>query len=87
MVSVETGSFAVAEVRTLNLARRLAQACANPVEFASGFLSRSSDGVKRDLGDDKVLYDPNRHRPPVGFIILIVLSCFVVLLAWNLFIA
>jgi len=79
--------FAAAEVITLNLARRLAQACTNPVEFASRLLSQSSDGVDRGLGDDKVLYDPNRHRPPVGFIILIVLSCFVVLLAWNLFIA
>jgi multicomponent Na+:H+ antiporter subunit D len=79
--------FAAAELITLNLARRLAQACTNPVEFTSRFLSQPSDGVDRGLGGDKVSYDPNRHRPPVGFIILIVLSCFVVLLAWNLFIA
>ncbi|HEY5541828.1 MAG TPA: Na(+)/H(+) antiporter subunit D [Candidatus Binatia bacterium] len=79
--------FTAAELTTSNLAHRLAQACANPVEFASRFLSQSGDRGDRDIGGDKVLYDPNRYRPPVGFIILIVLSCFVFLLAWNLFLA
>jgi multicomponent Na+:H+ antiporter subunit D len=78
--------FAVAELITLNFARRLARACANPVEFASRFLSQSSHRGARDLGGDKVFYDPNRYRPPVGFIILVVLSCFVILLAWNIFV-
>jgi multicomponent Na+:H+ antiporter subunit D len=78
--------FAAADLITLNLARRLAQACTNPVEFALRLLSRSSDRADRGLRGDKV-YDPDRYRSPVGFIILIVLSCFVVLLAWNLFIA
>ncbi|MGH7846460.1 MAG: Na(+)/H(+) antiporter subunit D [Candidatus Binatia bacterium] len=77
--------FAAAELIMSNFARRLARACANPVEFASRFLSRSSDGGARGLGGDAVFYDPNRYRPPVGFIILVVLACFVVLLAWNLF--
>lgn len=79
--------FTAAELITLNLAHRLAQACANPVEFASRFLSQSGDRGDRDKAGDNVLYDPNRYRPPVGFIILVVLSCFVVLLAWNLFLA
>jgi len=79
--------FATAELITLNFARRLARACANPVEFASRFLSQSSHRGARDLGVDKVFYDPNRYRPPVGFIILVVLSCFVILLAWNIFVA
>jgi multicomponent Na+:H+ antiporter subunit D len=78
--------FAAAELITLNLARRLARACTDPVEFASRFLYQSSDRGDRGSAGDKVLYDPNRHRSPVGFIILVVLSCFVVLLAWNLFI-
>jgi multicomponent Na+:H+ antiporter subunit D len=77
--------FTAAELTMSNLAHRLAQACANPVEFASRFLSQSGDRGDRGIGGDKVLYDPNRYRPPVGFIILVVLSCFVVLLAWNLF--
>ena len=77
--------FAAAELMTLNFARRLAQACTNPVEFASRFLSQSDDGGDREVGGDKVLYDPNRYRPSVGFIILVVLSCFVILLAWNIF--
>lgn len=78
--------FAAAEVRTLNLARALAKACANPVQFASRLLSQSGDRGDRDTGGDRVIYDPNRYRPPVGFIILVVLACFVVLLAWSLFI-
>jgi multicomponent Na+:H+ antiporter subunit D len=78
--------FAAADLITFNLARRLAQACIDPIEFASRFLGQSSDRGDRGLGGDKVLYDPNRHRSPVGFIILVVLSCFVLLLAWNLFI-
>jgi multicomponent Na+:H+ antiporter subunit D len=78
--------FAAAELITLNLARRLAQACANPVEFASRFLFQSSATVDQGSGDDKLFYDPDRYRPPVGFIILVVLSCFVILLAWNIFV-
>jgi multicomponent Na+:H+ antiporter subunit D len=78
--------FAAAELIMSNFARRLARACANPVEFASRFLSRSSDRGARGLGGDAVFYDPNRYRPPVGFIILVVLFCFVILLAWNIFV-
>jgi multicomponent Na+:H+ antiporter subunit D len=78
--------FAASEVITLNLAHHLAQACANPVEFASRFLSQPSHRGDRKLDGDKVFYDPNRYRPPVGFIILVVLSCFVILLAWNIFV-
>ena len=77
--------FTAAELITSNLAHRLAQVCANPVEFASRLLAQSGVRGDRDIGGDKVLYDPNRYRPPVGFIILVVLSCFVFLLAWNLF--
>jgi multicomponent Na+:H+ antiporter subunit D len=77
--------FTAAELITSNSAHRLAQACADPIKFASRFLSRSSDRRDQDLGD-KVFYDPNRYRPPVGFIILVVLSCFVILLAWNIFV-
>lgn len=79
--------FAGAERITLNFAYRLAQACANPVGFALRFISQPSHRGDRAVGGDKVFYDPNRYRSPVGLIILIVLSCFVVLLAWNLFVA
>lgn len=77
--------FSAAELMTLNFARRLAQACANPLQFASRFLSQSSDSGDRPFVGDKVFYDPNRYRLSVGFIILVVLSCFVILLAWNIF--
>jgi multicomponent Na+:H+ antiporter subunit D len=79
--------FAAADLITVNFARALAKACANPVGFASRFVSRLNYSGDQDTGSDKVLYDPNRHRLPMGFIILVVLSCFVVLLAWNLFVA
>jgi len=77
--------FTAAEVRTLNLARALAKACANPAQFASRFLPQSNARGGWGLDDAKVFYDPNRYRHPVGFAILVVLSCFVLLLAWNLF--
>ena len=78
--------FAAAEQETSNWARGLARACSNPVACASRLLSPSSnkDNVS-SVGADG-FYDPNRYRPSVGFIILVVLSCFVVLLAWNLFV-
>jgi multicomponent Na+:H+ antiporter subunit D len=76
--------FAAAERITLNLAQRVAQACANPVEFAFRLMPQSSHRGSRKLDGDKVFYDPNRYRPAVGFIILVVLACFVVLLAWNI---
>jgi multicomponent Na+:H+ antiporter subunit D len=78
--------FDAAELTTLDLAQRLAKVCANPVEFASRFLFQSSATADRGLGGDKLFYDPDRYRAPVGFIILVVLACFVALLAWNLFV-
>ncbi|HEU4344587.1 MAG TPA: Na(+)/H(+) antiporter subunit D [Candidatus Binatia bacterium] len=77
--------FAVTELAALNFAHRLSQACANPAEFAARWISRSTDGSDERRGD-RVFYDPNRHRPPIGFIVWVVLCCFVVLLAWSLFV-
>jgi multicomponent Na+:H+ antiporter subunit D len=77
--------FAAAELMTLNVARQLARVCANPVEFASRFMLALSDREIRGGDSDELFYDANRHRPPVSFIIMVVLSCFVLLLAWNLF--
>jgi multicomponent Na+:H+ antiporter subunit D len=76
--------LAGAERLTLNCARRLAKACANPSEFASRILPQliSGGGAERDRHE--VFYDPDTHRPPVGFAILVVLSSFVAILAWNL---
>ncbi|MGH7827610.1 MAG: Na(+)/H(+) antiporter subunit D [Candidatus Binatia bacterium] len=78
--------FAAAERITLDLAHGLAKACADPVEFAARFVPQSGDKRDGGRGGDEVFYDPNRHRPTLGFIILVVLSCFVMLLAWNIFI-
>jgi len=74
--------FARAELMSLNLARRLAKAFADPIDYTARVLFQRSD-----TETDRIVYDPNRYRPPVGFIILVVLSCFVFLLAWNLFLA
>jgi multicomponent Na+:H+ antiporter subunit D len=79
--------FAAVELITLNFARRLAKVCANPVEFASHFLSRMNNKGERVPGGDEVFYDPNRYRLPLGFIILVVLLCFVILLTWSIFAA
>jgi multicomponent Na+:H+ antiporter subunit D len=76
--------FADAERITLGLARRLASACSNPVEFTA----RTLHGLGYRRGPesrlDQTSYDPDWHRPPVGFIIIVVLSSFVAVLAWNL---
>jgi multicomponent Na+:H+ antiporter subunit D len=77
--------FQSAELAALDFARALAKACSNPVEFGSGFLSQGERRRKRGSGAVG-MFDPNRHRPSVGYIILVVLSSFVVLLAWSFFV-
>jgi multicomponent Na+:H+ antiporter subunit D len=73
--------FAAAELMMVSFARALARACANPLEIASRFLPQSDNS-----GDQRSeFYDPNHHRPTVGFVVLVVIICFVALLGWNLF--
>ena len=76
--------FAAAEITVLNAANTLARAGSDPVEWVFGFLFRA----ERKHEGPSVLsgFDPNRYRPRVGYIMLIVLSSFVILLAWSLFV-
>jgi multicomponent Na+:H+ antiporter subunit D len=75
--------FAGAERMILQAVRALVEASANPVSVASRRLFHS-----RHRKDERTvaLYDPNRYRPYLGFVVLLVLSCLVLLLAWNLFV-
>ena len=78
-------AFAAAELVALDFARALAKASSNPVEFASRFLANVARRRTRRSGAIAI-FDPDRHRPSVGYIILVVLSSFVVLLAWSFFV-
>jgi multicomponent Na+:H+ antiporter subunit D len=42
----------------------------------------ASQPVHED-GRDRPTFDPDRYRPPVGMLVLMVLLCFVLLLGWN----
>jgi multicomponent Na+:H+ antiporter subunit D len=79
--------FAAAEQITLDVAHGLARACANPWDFASRTLFRWSQGAEEVSSAGKISYDPNRYRPSLGFVVLIVVACFVFLLAWSFFAA
>lgn len=78
-------AFAAAELVALDFTRALAKASSNPVEFASRFLADAARRRTRRSGAIAI-FDPDRHRPLVGYIILVVLSSFVVLLAWSFFV-
>ncbi len=42
----------------------------------------------RGAGDERLepsVFDPDQYRLPVGVVVLVVLLCFIGLLAWNLF--
>jgi multicomponent Na+:H+ antiporter subunit D len=79
--------FTMADLRTLKWARGLATLCANPIQAASGLLAslneRENPAALKD--DDLPFYDPNRYRFSLGSVLLVVLSCFLALLAWNIF--
>jgi multicomponent Na+:H+ antiporter subunit D len=79
--------FAAAELMTVNFARALAEACANPVSIAPSFVRWMRYKTESRSGGGKASYDPDRYRLPVGSIVIVVLSCFVLLLAWSLFVA
>jgi multicomponent Na+:H+ antiporter subunit D len=78
-------AFAAAETRTFDFARALGKACADPVEFASGFLSGAARNHRR-RSRPAAAFDPDRHRLSVGYIILVMLCSFVILLAWSIFV-
>ena len=76
--------FSSVENFVLDLARSLSRVSRNPLAIWPEF-----SGYRRSRGDtlnsgDITLYDPDRYRLPVGVIVLVVLFCFVVLLAWNI---
>lgn len=78
--------FAGAETIALGCARTLANACADPIEFASRALASGSE--RKDKTEARariIIYDADRYRVSAGLTIMVVLSCFVALLAWSLF--
>lgn len=78
--------FASLESLALHLARVLARVSINPVGYLM-LLRPVGHRVGEDGQDSRepIPYDPDRYRLPVGKIVLVVLLCFVGLLAWNLF--
>jgi multicomponent Na+:H+ antiporter subunit D len=81
ILSLDRG-FAAVETLVLDFAHSLAKAGSNPVEFASGFWAGAGRRRERPSG---TIFDPDRHRPLLGYVILVVLSSFVILLAWSFF--
>jgi multicomponent Na+:H+ antiporter subunit D len=79
--------FAAAELLVLECARVLAALCANPIEAASDLLPSLNEGKNPGArkNHDSPFYDPNRYRFSLGSVLLVVLSCFLALLAWNMF--
>jgi len=77
-------AFAAVERRVSDFARDLASACSDPLAFASGFLAATARKRKR-RSRAITSFDPDFYRPPVGYVILIMLSSFVILLALSLF--
>jgi multicomponent Na+:H+ antiporter subunit D len=79
--------FTAAETVVLRCARVLAKICVDPVEFASRMLAPRNERKANAPPEARapIRYDANRHRVSAGFTILVVLSSFVALLAWSLF--
>jgi multicomponent Na+:H+ antiporter subunit D len=79
--------FTAAETVVLRCARVLAKICVDPVEFASRMLAPRNERKANAPPEARapIRYDANRHRVSAGLTILVVLSSFVALLAWSLF--
>jgi multicomponent Na+:H+ antiporter subunit D len=79
--------FTAAETVVLRCARVLAKICVDPVEFASRMLAPRNERKANEPPEARapIRYDANRHRVSAGLTILVVLSSFVALLAWSLF--
>jgi multicomponent Na+:H+ antiporter subunit D len=74
--------FASVESITLAATRCLIRLSRDP--FALGSQSVAEDGRDHRTGSERRAFDPDRYRPPVGMLVLVVLLCFVLLLGWNL---
>lgn len=78
--------FDFSESHSLGTARFLAKVSFNPVGYLTTGLRpmshRSEEGAHEWSEAGK--YDPDRHRLPVGIIVIVVLLSFVGLLAWSL---
>ena len=79
--------FASVESLVLRLSRFLARVSHNPVGYLLVTLRAMmfhlwGNGYGRS---EPTTYDPDQYRLPVGMIVLVLLMCFVGLLAWNLF--
>jgi multicomponent Na+:H+ antiporter subunit D len=80
--------FTAAESITLKFAAALANVCADPIDFASRVLAPGNRQRAKERPEARariIIYDANRHRVSAGLTILVVLSSFVALLAWSLF--
>ncbi len=79
--------FTAAETVTVKFAGALALVCADPIDFASRVLAPRNERKAKGRPEARALmiYDANRHRLSVGSTILVVISTFVAMLAWSLF--
>lgn len=78
--------FMSLESLTLEFSRSLARVSLNPVGYL--LVSLRSVLYLRGAGDERLepsVFDPDHYRLPVGIVVLVVLLCFMGLLAWNLF--
>ncbi len=78
--------FMSLESLTLGFSRSLARVSLNPVGYL--LVSLRSVLYLRGAGDERLepsVFDPDQYRLPVGIVVLVVLLCFMGLLAWNLF--
>jgi len=71
------------EFLALRVTRVLARASSDPI----GYFLVLPALLARRLSIEIIpgAYDPDRYRPPVGFIVLVLLMCLAGLLVWNLF--
>jgi len=78
--------FASGEALALNFARLLARASVNPAGYLRMLLKPVEGHAPRGRGDtlEPETYDPDRSRVPIGLMVIVVLLCFVILVAANL---
>lgn len=78
--------FASGEALAVNFARLLARASVNPAGYLRMLLRPVEGHAPRGRGDtlEPETYDPDRSRVPIGLMVIVVLLCFVILVAANL---
>ncbi len=78
--------FGTVESLALQLTRLLVGLSANPLGYLVGGVRLAGHVFfgTRQPGPEPLNFDPDRYRIPLGVMVLLVLLCFVVLIAWSL---